>query len=44
MDRAETEEAEFCIPLLSTIRHPAAERSEETEGWVQPYIPNNLAT
>lgn len=36
--RAETEEAEFCILLLSSIRHPAAEKSsKEMEGWVQWY-------
>lgn len=39
MGRAETEKEEFCTLLMSTIRHPAAEKSsKETEGWLWWHI------
>lgn len=39
MGSAETEEEEFCTLLMSTIRHPAAEKSsKETEGWLWWHI------
>lgn len=39
MDRAETEETEFCTLLMSAIRHPAAEKSsKESEDWLWWHI------